>query len=246
MRLERKASVAILALMLGSSVAIARGPRQGPPQDQDRAGRPDGGGQGGPDGGMRMRMGPDGREGRGEREEHGERRGRAERMGMGMGMGMRGGPGEFRLGRLLNDQEVRQQIGVSAEQAAKIRGQESEFARAEIRNRAEMQIKRIDLRELLTAEKPDRAAIDSKLQELGAAQLAMEKAAIYHHLDMREALTPAQRQKLEQWMRQRHNQGRGDQRGEARTERGPRENMRGNRGAAPPPAPAAPTQPPPR
>ena len=129
--------------------------------------------------------------------------GRGGRLGMGMGMRGRGGPGEFGLAGLLNNPEVRQQIGVSADQAAKIRQQESDFRKTEIRNRADLQVKRLDLRDLLSADKPDRAAIDSKLQDISTSQLAMEKAAVGHQLDMREALSPAQREKLRQWMMQR-------------------------------------------
>jgi Spy/CpxP family protein refolding chaperone len=121
-------------------------------------------------------------------------------------MGMRGrgrGPRGFGFGRLLNDPNVRQQLGITDAQAAKIRQQESDFRKAEIRNRADLQIKRMDLNDLLSADKPDRSAIDKKLQEVGAAQLSLEKSAIDFRLTMREALTPEQRQKLQQIMRQR-------------------------------------------
>jgi len=92
---------------------------------------------------------------------------------------------------------------VYAAQAAKNRQQESDFRKTEIRNRADLQIKRLDLNDLLSADKPDRSGIDSKLQEIGAAQIALEKSAIDYRLNMREALTPVQRQKLEQMMAQR-------------------------------------------
>jgi Spy/CpxP family protein refolding chaperone len=143
---------------------------------------------------------------------------------------------------LLNNPEVRQQIGVSADQAAKIRQQESDFRKTEIRNRADLQVKRIDLRDLLSADKQDRAAIDSKLQDISTSQLAMEEAAVGHQFDMREALTPAQREKLRQWMMQRRDRERGGAGGEGGGQRGPRGGnrpggARGNSGAgsAPPP-----------
>ena len=158
--------------------------------------------------------------------------GRWGRMGMrGRGMEAR----EFGLGRLLNDPDVRQQLGVTADQAAKIRQQESDFRKAEIRNRADLQIKRLDLDDLLSADKPDRAAIDSKLQEIGAAQIALEKSAIDNRLNMRDALTPAQRQKLEQMMRQRRQFLPGGPAPAAPA--GPQGPGRGGRGAVPPPAP---------
>jgi Spy/CpxP family protein refolding chaperone len=147
------------------------------------------------------------------------------------GRGM--GPQEFGLGWLLNDPNLSQQLGVTAAQAAKIRQQESEFRKTEIRNRADLQIKRMDLNDLLSAEKPDRTAIDSKLQEISAAQLALEKSAIDYRLNMRDALTPAQQQKLQQMMTQR---SRSAASGNAAPS-GPRGGGRVGGGAAPPPNP---------
>jgi len=163
----------------------------------------------------------------------------------GQGMGMRGrgmGDREFELGRLLGDPSVRQQLGVSADQAAKIRQQESDIRKTEIRNRADLQIKRLDLNDLLSAEKPDRTAIDSKLQEIGAAQIALEKSAIDYRLNMREALTPVQRQRLEQMMAQRR-QPMAPAPGSNPAPRGLQGGARGGRGT--PPTPNPPGQPPP-
>ncbi|MBZ5697289.1 MAG: Spy/CpxP family protein refolding chaperone [Acidobacteriia bacterium] len=149
------------------------------------------------------------------------------------GRGM--GPREFGLGRLLNDPNVRQQLGITADQAAKIRQQESDFRKTEIRNRADLEIKRMDLNDLLSADKPDRSAINSKLQEVSAAQLALEKSAIDFRLTMRDVLTPAQRQKLQQMMRQRRRPIPMPMTGGNVAPRGPLGGGRGGRGAAPPP-----------
>jgi len=170
-------------------------------------------------------------------------RGRMGFRGMRMrGMGFRGDGSGMRgraLARLLDDPMIRQQLGVTADQAAKIRQQETDFEKAEIRNRADLQVRRLELNQLLSADKPDRAAVDSKIAEVSAAQAAMEKAAIDNRLNMRDALTPAQRQKLEQFVAQRR---------QARF-RGPNtfgpgargvtpQGPRGNRGGVPnPPAP---------
>lgn len=220
MRIHSKAALGILALAIVCSPAIARAPQEGPSPDQSQG--PDESGSGDP---MRH-MGPHGLPGRWS-----ERDGR---WGRGGRMGMRGrgfGPREFRLARLLSDPNIRQQLGVTAEQAAKIRQQESDFRKAEIRNRADMEIKRMDLDDLLSADKPDRAAIDSKLQEISAAQLALEKSAVDHRLTMRDALTPAQRQKLHELMTQRRHPAPSTKVGA----RGPRGGGRGERGTAPPP-----------
>jgi Spy/CpxP family protein refolding chaperone len=162
--------------------------------------------------------------------------------GMQYGAGMRG----MALSRMLENPMLRQQLGVSADQAAKIRQQETDFEKIEIRNRADLQVKRLELNQLISADKPDRAAIDSKVAEVGAAQVAMEKATIDNRLNMRDALTPVQRQRLEQIVAQRRQArfsgnpafGPGTRGGGAPpAERG------GNRGAVPnPPNPPAPRQ----
>ncbi len=161
---------------------------------------------------------------------HDDSRGQWGRRGM---CGRDMGPRELGLGRLLSDPNVRQQIGVTADQAAKIRQQESDFRKAEIRNKADLQIKRMDLDDLLSADKPDRSAIDSKLQEIGASQIALEKSAIDNRLNMRDALTPIQRQKLEQMMTQRRRPAPGVN----AVPRGPQGAGRGGRGTPPPNTP---------
>jgi Spy/CpxP family protein refolding chaperone len=125
-----------------------------------------------------------------------------------MGMRHRGWGGGHRMGMhrwggrgmgmafLVNNPEMRKRLGITDEQAAKIRQQSLDFRKAEIRSRADLQVKRLDLHSLLAAETPDRAAIDTALQEVGATQMALQKTTIDFHLAMRGALTPEQRQKL--------------------------------------------------
>lgn len=105
---------------------------------------------------------------------------------------------EFMLARLVNNPTIRERIGVTPEQAQKIRTETFDFRKEQIRNRADLQVKHLELRELLSAETPDRNAIDGKLQEISAVRLAQAKSAINFHLDMRAALTPDQKLKLQQ------------------------------------------------
>jgi Spy/CpxP family protein refolding chaperone len=216
MGIRSKGALALLALALSCSPALPQDGAQGPPPDQQ--GARDGFGPRGP---MR-REGPDEEGGRwGQREGGFARRGPMGRRGFG------GGSREFGLARLLADPAVRQQLGITAEQAATIRQQESDFRKTEIRGRADLEVKRIDLKDLLEADKPDRAAIDSKLGEISVAQLALQKSAIGFRLTMRDAISPAQREKLRQWMSDRRRGGgppRANPAGAAR---------RGGRGSAP-------------
>ena len=228
MEIQSKAGLALLALALSCTPIMA----QSGPEDQpvEQQGGPDSMGPGGP-----MRPGGPG-EGRGGWGQRQEGFGRGERMGR-RGMGER--RGEFGLARLLNNPEIREKAGITAEQAAKIRQEVTEFRKAEIRDRADLEVKRIDLENLLSAEKPDRAAIDSKLQEISAARLTLQKSAVHFRLTMREAITPAQREKLHQLMRER----RQHQGGPGRPG-GPRgEGHKGQHGPAPAPAAQGQTQP---
>src|SRR5271155_5530418 len=121
----------------------------------------------------------------------------------GFGRDGRRGRRHFGFARLLNDPAIRQQVGISDEQAATIRKQELDFRKTEIRGRADVEVKRLEMKDLLAADKPDRAAINAKLQEISAAQLSLQKTAIDYRLTQPDAITPAQRDKLRQLMRDR-------------------------------------------
>jgi len=77
------------------------------------------------------------------------------------------------------------------------------FQKTRIRDRADIQVKRIELRQLLGAEKPDRAAIDKKLRELNEVELAAKKSMIDYRLAQREFFTPEQREKMRQMFQER-------------------------------------------
>ena len=94
---------------------------------------------------------------------------------------------QFMLARMVSNPSFRERLGVTPEQAQKIRTQTFDFRKTQIRNRAELQVKRLELHELLSVDNPDRAAIDNKLQEISAVQLAGKKSAIDFHLAMRAA-----------------------------------------------------------
>jgi Spy/CpxP family protein refolding chaperone len=220
MRIQPKVASALLALFLSSPLAFAQDPMQGLEPGQ----------QAGPDDPAAHHRMWHGRMGEREQWEAGEHG-----WGRGCRMGMRGLGGErsFMLARLMGDPAIRERLGITPEQAAKVRQKSSDFRKAEIRSRADLGVKRIELGDLLSAEKPDRAAIDKKLQEISAAQLAREKTVIDYHLAMRNALTPEQREKLKKM------RGEFLRRAPAREERrGPRGMERRDReGAAPSPNP---------
>ena len=105
---------------------------------------------------------------------------------------------EFMLARMVRNPEFRTRIGISAEQASKIRTETFKFRESQIRDRADVQVKELQLRQLISAQNPDRGAIDQQLQQVETARMTQAKAAIDFRLDMRAALTPEQKQKLQQ------------------------------------------------
>jgi hypothetical protein len=115
------------------------------------------------------------------------------------GMRLQGGEHrQFLLARLVSNPIFRDRVGITPAQALKIRTQTLNFRKDQIRNRAKLQVGRLELKDLLSTDNPDRNAIDQKLQEISAVRLAQAKLAIGFHLDMRAALTPDQQQKLRQ------------------------------------------------
>jgi Spy/CpxP family protein refolding chaperone len=96
----------------------------------------------------------------------------------------------------------------------------------------------MELDQLMRAESPDRALIDKKMRELSDARLAAEKFQFDHQLTMRNALSPEQKKKLEDWRKEmRQNRM---QRGPGF---GPRRGPGGFGPAQPPNPPASPAPP---
>lgn len=104
------------------------------------------------------------------------------------------------LGRIVNEPSMREKLGITDAQAAKINQQDTDFQKEGIQNRATLEMKHVELNQLMSADTPDRAAIDKKLQEISAAQLAADQANAHHMLDMKSALTPDQQTKLKELM----------------------------------------------
>jgi Spy/CpxP family protein refolding chaperone len=155
-------------------------------------------------------------------------RGRGMR-GPGMRGGRQGGPAAMLL-RLVNNPALRQRVGITAEQADKIRQQTTDFLKQQIQSRASLQVRQLDLQNLMAAENPDRAAIDKTLGEISALRLAQSKANVDFRLSMRNALTPEQQQKIMQMHQEFMRRGGPGRMGP----RGP-QGMRNRPGAGPPP-----------
>jgi Spy/CpxP family protein refolding chaperone len=184
MRTHSKAAVALITLIVGLPLALAQDATPGSIPDQPAGKQKEA---------MHYRMHQQAMGERGQWNHMQARWGHGRRMGMHRrGWAHR----QFMLARLVSNPSFRERLGITPEQAQKIRTQTSDFRKTQIRNRAELQVKHLELNDLLSVDNPDRAAIDKKLQEISAVHLASAKSAIDFRLAMRTALTPDQRQKL--------------------------------------------------
>lgn len=127
------------------------------------------------------------------------------------------GPGT-RLMRMMDDPGMAEQLGLSEEQASRLQALALDAAKADVRTRSELMLKRLELEELLRADEPDRAAVEQKLGELSDAQHARMKQRINHRLAVQALLTPEQRAKMRKLrrLRRRHRRGFRRQRWEGR------------------------------
>jgi Spy/CpxP family protein refolding chaperone len=104
--------------------------------------------------------------------------------------------------RALNDPRIRQQIGISDEQAAKLHQELADFAKTVIQDRANLQVQLVDLRNLLAQQTPDKSAVSDAMQKVGDAQVVLEKAAVDFFVTLKQELSPEQQQKIREFLRQ--------------------------------------------
>jgi Spy/CpxP family protein refolding chaperone len=73
-----------------------------------------------------------------------------------------------------------------------------EMEKAMVPLKAQLELKHAELNTLLVAEKPDKTAIDKKIDEIGTIRVQMGKKRIGNRLEIRELLTPEQRPKFDE------------------------------------------------
>lgn len=97
---------------------------------------------------------------------------------------------------------LEEKLGLTEEQKAKLRTLHFENARNALRARTEATIRWMELEELLQTDAPDKAAVDQKLRALSDARAAALRQQVEHRLAVNQLLTPEQRTKMRQLMRQ--------------------------------------------
>ena len=116
------------------------------------------------------------------------------RHGFGGGMG---------LLHMAENPRVRQYLGLTDDQVKRLHGIAVDAEKASIQNRADLELRHLELRELLRADNPDHDAIMQKLDEANALQGKMEKQHVETMLSARGVLTPDQIKKVKTFMENR-------------------------------------------
>jgi len=120
------------------------------------------------------------------------------------------------------------ELALSDEQKAKLRELRQAFRKEQIQARADAQIVKIELRELMTAESPNRAAIAKKLDGIAQARTARALAGFDHRQEMQAVFTPDQLAKMKEMRKSRRahrRMGRAGARAGRRAGRGMRRGM---------------------
>ncbi len=111
------------------------------------------------------------------------------RQGMAAGMGM---PQPSQLVRML-----KAELGLSDEQAKQLTQIFSQATKAGIKQRADIRIAELELRELLEADPVDMGQVEGKLKAIEGLRTTLRLSLIKAHEQAKGVLTPEQRQKLE-------------------------------------------------
>jgi Spy/CpxP family protein refolding chaperone len=119
--------------------------------------------------------------------------------GMGPGLGFHhGGPGGpmARRGRAMAMRMRLAQLDLSDAQRAKLRDLHEAHARRAIQRRADMQLARLDLHKLMSADRPDPGAVNAQIDRLAKIHADGLKAAFEMRMQARAVLTPEQLRQL--------------------------------------------------
>jgi Spy/CpxP family protein refolding chaperone len=128
----------------------------------------------------------------------------------------RDGMGGPRLMAMLENDRVKSALGLTDEQSSKLRQIMVEGRKSAIKTRADMQVRNIELRELLHADQPNRDAVLRKVQEISELRGQMMRERVESLLAAKSVLTPEQQQRIRAFRSERRGR-----RGAWRRDRGP-------------------------
>jgi Spy/CpxP family protein refolding chaperone len=156
-----------------------------------------------------------------------------------------------RMAPLIRNENVQKELGLTADQVDRLRQLRRKLSVAGIESRSQLQIKRLELQDLMAAKTLDRVAIDKKVQEISVLRGTQMKNMIEMRLGLQGILTPEQMAKAKEMrgnaIRQRIGQQRALRNPDARPARPAVARRRQGQNDAPPapaPPPIPPSQPP--
>lgn len=125
------------------------------------------------------------------------------------------------LERLLDNPEKMKEFGITETQAATLQKSFYELEKKMVTLQGEAELAQIELRRLMDADAPDKAAVLAAVEKAGAARTAIQKAQVEQRLNVREVLGDETMKKIKHLVGDRMRQARGPGDDEDRP-RGPR------------------------
>jgi Spy/CpxP family protein refolding chaperone len=145
-----------------------------------------------------------------------------------------------RLLAMLNSDRVKTALGLTADQTSQLREIVVNTQKSNIKTRADLAVRGIELRELLRADNPNRDAVMKKIDEISALRTEMMKEDAGALLSAKKVLTPEQQEKIRTFLERRRARAATPGRNFRWREEGPGRRMRP---ITPPNAPSGPNPP---
>jgi len=100
-------------------------------------------------------------------------------------------------------------LKLTEQQQSDLRTVRADMQKAMVKIQSDIKIARIDLREMIAADKPDRPAIEKKVKDISALQTTAKLALVDHLFKVNAMLTPEQQKTFKQEMGRRLMEERG-------------------------------------
>ena len=113
------------------------------------------------------------------------------------------------LERLLDNPEKMKEFGITETQAATLQKSFYELEKKMVTLQSEAELAQIELRRLMDADAPDKAAVLAAVEKAGAARTAIQKAQVEQRLNVREVLGDETMKKIKHLVGDRMRQRRG-------------------------------------
>mgnify|MGYP001278469078 CR=1 FL=1 len=126
-----------------------------------------------------------------------------------------GGPGDGAamgariLQRLLDNPEKMKEFGITEEQAATLQTSFYELEKKMVTLQSDVELAQVELRRLMDADAPDKAAVLAAVEKAGAARTAIQKATVEQRLTVREIVGADTMKKIKHLVGDRMRQSRG-------------------------------------